>query len=153
MQLSAPFKYQIQFPQNEITSVRTMNGDEVRKGSSSSFTKPGPKLYVISRNQKPIYVGVTTERIRSRLNKGFKDMYGYQWGCLGKANIDLWMLTGADQRTLETVEGEVAFLIRQVSGHWPKYQIEIHFHQSNDEHREAAQKIVSCYVGASCPTS
>ena len=46
---------------------------------------------------------------------------------------------------LETVEAEVAFLIRRDTDKWPKYQIEIHFHQSQDTHREIAEEIVSHY--------
>ena len=46
---------------------------------------------------------------------------------------------------IETVEAEVVLLIQQKHGQWPKYQSEIHFHQSQRTHREAAEKIVHHY--------
>ena len=106
-------------------------------------------------------------------HKGYK---GYLWRhYLEKATIDIWILTLKDKDfealgddpnmkrakekcddnkmreiVIETVEAEVVFLIRQISGQWPKYQTEIHFHQSLDAHREIAKKIVNHYeIGAS----
>ncbi len=48
-------------------------------------------------------------------------------------------------KDIETVEAEVVFLIRQRTDQWPKYQTEIHFHQSNNAHRAAAQAILNHY--------
>lgn len=41
---------------------------------------------------------------------------------------------------IETVEAEVVFLIRS-AGQWPLFQTEIHFHESNEEHRRIAKEI------------
>ncbi|MBT3933317.1 MAG: hypothetical protein HOF35_03565 [Bacteroidetes bacterium] len=41
----------------------------------------------------------------------------------------------------EAIEAEVAYFCRDISGHWPMYQQEIHFHQSNEMHRKLAKKI------------
>ena len=71
------------------------------------------------------------------------------------AFVDIWRLDGeiANCKDVEkTVEAEVTFLIRKLFGQWPKYQTEIHFHQSDDEHRNAAKMIVDKYRSASCPT-
>jgi hypothetical protein len=44
------------------------------------------------------------------------------------------------QRELETIEAEIVFEIR-VAGQWPRFQTEIHFHESNDDHRRLAKDI------------
>ena len=46
---------------------------------------------------------------------------------------------------VETLEAEVVLLIQKRNGQWPKYQPEIHFHQSKDAHREIAKKILAPY--------
>jgi hypothetical protein len=127
---------------------------------------------------RQLYVGQTTQPIAKRLNnhknpsKGAPSLW-CQFG-LNELVIDIWAVKVEDKDiktmeddpsmkransdrekqdiVLETVEGEVAFLIRQDHGQWPKYQIEIHFHQSQDEHRNIAREIVNHYRSPSCPT-
>ena len=53
---------------------------------------------------------------------------------------------------LETVEAELVLLIHQNHHHWPKYQMEIHFHQTSDRLREKAVEIFEQYRGQQCPT-
>ena len=139
MQMLGPHRYHLTFTPEEIIGV---NGGE---NFIAPVAGPGPKLYIISSENTPIYVGQTIRRIRRRLNDGFNAIYGYQWRYLGEATIDIWTLEGGDAMALETVEGEVVFLIRQNSGQWPQYQTEIHFHQSNGTHRAAAQAILNHY--------
>ena len=152
MQLRGPYTYRLTFTEDEITKV---DNDERGKFRDPVTQRRRPKLYVISHSQRPIYVGTTTRPIRSRLNDGFNadpkttnGYYGYPWKQLGQVTIDVWMLDldiGTDPKhEAETLEAEVAFLIRQ-SGQWPKYQSEIHFHQSQDSHRVAAKTIVDHY--------
>lgn len=38
------------------------------------------------------------------------------------------------------------FLIRQRTGQWPRFQTEIHFHPSTEDHREAAQSVLDHYT-------
>ena len=140
---------------------------------ASPFKDPGPKLYVISNDGIPIYVGKTTQPVADRLREGISGRYRYPWShFLKEATVDIWTVKVGnhdietmkddpamkqangnrekqEDTVLETVEGEVAFLIRQNYGQWPKYQIEIHFHQSQPEHREKAKEIVSHYPNRS----
>ena len=44
------------------------------------------------------------------------------------------------------MEAEVVFLIRQLSGQWPPFQTEIHFHPSTEDHREAARAVLEHYT-------
>ena len=155
MQPSSPYTYHLSFslknfPASNPPKEKWTLDEEVQ--FSAPVTKKGrAKLYVISHNDKPIYVGATISSIGVRLNQGLGAKYGYQWRDLKKATIDVWMLEDVwmldevDTKTMETIEGEVVFLIRQHSGQWPDHQTEIHFHQSSTEHRDAAHQVISHY--------
>ena len=112
-----------------------------------------PKLYIASFDEKPFYVGWTKQRMKSRLDYGWKatgrgGYYGYKWRHQGEtAYLDIWWDDDDPQRkglNIETIEAEVVFLIRQ-AGQWPAFQTEIHFHPSSAEHRHAAAEILSRY--------
>ena len=153
MQLSGPFTYRITFNSDRITGVIAPNGDTKFSGEASIEM---PKLYVISDGQQPLYVGVTKQRVRSRLSYGFQSKgshgyHGYEWRHkLSCAHVDIWVQRGQDRnlRCMETVEAEVVYLIRKKYGQWPKYQTEIHFHPSDSTHRMASQRIVNHYGSA-----
>jgi hypothetical protein len=121
-----------------------------RKGTpkfSGIATSKKPKLYIVSFDEKPIYVGVTKQSIRTRLRLGWNangdsGYYGYAWRHdLKEADIDVWSHDDAPEENpaldMETVEAEVVFLIRS-AGQWPQYQTEIHFHSSTRKHRDIA---------------
>ena len=157
MPLSGPFTYQIKFTPNEITEVKSPNGDSRFSGDAS---RPVPKLYVVSDGEKPIYVGQTKQRIGARMRSGFRSdgsngYYGYAWRHnSSSATIDVWVQEREeDLAWIETVEAEVVFLIRQEYDQWPEHQTEIHFHQSGPDHRAAARKIIDHYRQSSCPTA
>ena len=151
MKLCGPFTYQINFTYEGITSVKGPTGQKNFSGQASSKS---PKLYIISSGNRPLYVGETRQRVKDRLRYGFKasgehGYYGYDWRRnLAEADVDIWVQEGGDtgtKREIETVEAEVVFLIRKEFGQWPAYQTEIHFHPSDDVHREEAKKIVDKY--------
>jgi hypothetical protein len=86
-----------------------------------------PKLYIASIDNKPIYVGITKQRIRNRLRFGWKakgdaGYYGYAWRHgHTTAVLDVWCHINAmerNERDIETVEAEVVYLIR-AAGQWP----------------------------------
>jgi hypothetical protein len=112
-----------------------------------------PKLYIASIDNKPIYVGITKQRIRNRLRFGWKakgdaGYYGYAWRHgHTTAVLDVWCHINAmerNERDIETVEAEVVYLIR-AAGQWPAFQTEIHFYPSSPRHREVAADIMSHY--------
>ena len=113
-----------------------------------------PKLYVVSVDDTPIYVGITKQPIHNRLRlgwaaKGDSGYYGYAWRHeFTAAHLDLWChanpASGNDCRDIETVEAELVYLVRK-SGQWPLFQTEIHFHPSKEVHRAVAAKIGDRY--------
>ena len=151
MEILGPERYRMTFDSEKFV-VECPKG--TAKFSGLSTTKL-PKLYVVSINEKPIYVGVTKQPIRNRLRFGWKAVgetgyYGYRWRhSFTKACLDVWCHADCDEhrssREIETVEAEVAYLIRR-AGQWPLFQTEIHFHPSDAIHRHAASVIVGSYA-------
>ena len=161
MKMSGPFNYKITFDSQRINSVLAYNGDPKFSGEASMKV---PKIYIISRDYEPLYVGETRQRVRDRLRSGFsaigdRGYYGYDWRRnIQRADVDVWLQVEGDTETktdIETVEAEVVFLIRQEFCQWPAHQTEIHFHQSKPVHRREARKIIDHFLeGAdSCPTA
>jgi hypothetical protein len=109
-----------------------------------------PKLYVVVSGGDLIYVGVTKRTMRERFYSGWnaKGKGGYHGYAFRhthtEADLYVWCHEDAANGSsleLETVEAEVAFLIRS-AGQWPRGQTEIHFHQSGPEHRELAASVM-----------
>lgn len=127
---------------------------------SGYMTSGKPKLYIFSRDSKPIYVGATVQSMASRLNLGWKAQgaggyHGYRFRHEGsEVNLDVWididevqargdgMRSGSD---IETIEAEIVYLLRHRTGQWPAFQTEIHFYESNSAHRKEAEKVVAFY--------
>ncbi len=61
--------------------------------------------------------------------------------------MDIWChenSPGEKTVDIEIVEAEVVFLIRS-AGQWPLHQTEIHFHPSQQVHREVAASVMARY--------
>lgn len=147
MLIVGPERYALTYTPASFT-VLCEKGTSRFSGIASS---PMPKLYIASIDSKPIYVGVTKQRIQKRLTFGWKAVgeqgyHGYAWRHEGEAaNLDVWGHADAvdrDELDIETVEAEVVYLIRK-AGQWPEFQTEIHFHPSNETHRRVAENILA----------
>jgi len=139
MEISGPEHFKLTFDAKKLTA----------NFSGLANTKL-PKLYVVVAKGKLIYVGVTRQTMRQRLYAGWNasgktGYYGYAWRHTHtEADLYVWCHRDApmgQSLDLETVEGEVVFMIRN-AGQWPSGQTEIHFHPSGEEHRELAARIV-----------
>lgn len=128
----------------------------LREGKSAKFCAPVStvgvsKLYTVSAGASLLYVGIAERSMSARLAHGFRaagehGYHGYRWkGLNATLRLSVWTarLNGAFASILElkTIEAEVAFCCRHVSGQWPTHQLEVHFHPSDDRHRRAAEKI------------
>lgn len=132
----SPERCQVTYPDR----ARTFNG---------RATSAVPKLYVVVTTDGIEYVGVTKQTLSSRIRLGWtatgdSGYQGYQWRHhLTDAKLLVWYHEDSvdrSNRDLETIEAEIAFLVRQ-SGQWPRGQTEIHFYPSSAEHREHARQI------------
>lgn len=119
-------------------------------------------IYLIKNKDKFLYVGEAKSPIEKRFTRGFnaynyfknngkaRNGYkGYKWIELLEGQIELSVFIALfnnvpdsedGKEKMESIEGELVFLIRERYGYWPKYQNEIHFHNS-DEGLEIAKLI------------
>lgn len=150
MNITGPEKYRLTFDEKSFV-VSCQKGTPHFSGIATSRK---PKLYIVSVDGAPIYVGVTKQSMRNRLRFGWKadgksGYYGYAWRRHhAEAIMDIWCHddapVGMPLLDIETVEAEVVFLIRS-AGQWPAHQTEIHFHPSTEVHRAAASAIMARY--------
>ena len=84
----------------------------------------------------------------SRLRTGFIDeghygYHGYKWkDKLKQAELLIWTFPGIAKDSIETIEAELVYNIREKTGNWPKYQIEIHFHKASKSEMHVARSIL-----------
>jgi hypothetical protein len=146
MRIAGPETYNLTFD-SEKYAVLCSKGTTRFSGLATSKL---PKLYIIAVDREPIYVGITRQSMRARFRLGFKatgenGYHGYAWRReLRQAQLSIWAHEDAPivnaERDIETVEAEIVFLAR-LAGQWPAYQTEIHFHPSNQIHRNVAAQI------------
>jgi hypothetical protein len=92
MKIAGPERYKLSF--DTKTFVVTCNRGTT-KFSGLATTKL-PKLYIVSVQAKPIYVGVTRQSMGSRFRLGFSakgesGYYGYAWRHkFNEAVLDIW---------------------------------------------------------------
>jgi hypothetical protein len=149
MKLLGPDRFDLTFDARDF-KVASTSGETQFTGRSAGRT---PKLYVLSAQGRPFYVGVTTQPMRARLRLGFRadgstGYHGYKWRhSLRRATLDIWYhpRPGSDAafRELETIEAEAVFLLRSRLKQWPEYQTEIHFYRSKPSHRHAAAAVLN----------
>jgi len=106
-----------------------------------------PKLYIAKRGQEIYYVGITTQDIRKRLRQGFSakgehGYYGYKWKDQKMVEILIWCFPGSSSEHIEAIEAELVYFIREKTGNWPKYQVEIHFQRASESEKQIAKAIL-----------
>ena len=114
-------------------------------------TKSGiQKLYVVRDSKDICYVGITSQPMSSRLRIGFIDdghygYHGYKWkDKLKQAELLVWAFPDTAKYSIEAIEGELVYLVRNRTGKWPKYQMEIHFHpDASDKEKRIAETLVN----------
>ena len=114
-------------------------------------TKAGiQKLYVLKNGNEIYYIGVTSQSMSSRLRigyraKGEQGYHGYKWiGKISKAELLVWCFTENDRSPVEAIEGELVYFVRNHTGKWPTFQMEIHFHpDASDTEKQIAKTLVN----------
>lgn len=101
------------------------------------------KVYVLCEKKTILYIGTTKDSIRNRLRNGLKangkgGYHGYKWKNLSRVTLFVWCFEDFDQVQIESVEAELALIVRNKTKKWPEYQNEIHF---NNNFRPTGQLI------------
>ena len=146
MELKNYQRYLIKFKDKKIISIE-LNGQNVKSFKHPVTKNKLPKLYVVKSESKVIYVGVTSQSIRNRLRYGLEadgkhGYHGYKWkDYLSEVGILIWCFPQESRKRIEAVEAELVYLLRQHTGKWPEYQMEIHFHGTSEDENKAAKEI------------
>jgi len=142
-------RYRIQIV-NSACCCLEINGQKISHFVAPD-TKAGiQKLYVVKDGRDICYVGITSQSISSRLRTGVVDnghygYHGYKWkDKLKKAELLIWIFPDKTKaNNVEAIEAELVYYIREKTGNWPKYQMEIHFHRASESEKQIAKSILS----------
>jgi len=147
MEVNSYNKYRIQIVDSKFRCIEA-NGEQGQGFLYPDVSDNLPKLYVVKRGKDIYYVGITRQDIRKRLRQGFSakgehGYYGYKWKNQEIAELLIWSFHDSTQEHVEAIEAELVYFIREKTGKWPKYQMEIHFHGASEKQRQIAESILS----------
>ncbi len=128
--------------------------NEICKFASVVTLDRKPKLYIVRKTKTPkdiLYVGYCDRGIDKRLRDGLKPYrvngyHGYGWMNEEDVELLVWVFQSFKpdipenkgfnkllKRTVECVEAEIVYAVRNDTGSWPQFQTEIHFGNVNRE--------------------
>lgn len=145
-------RYKLKISKSHCSCAQA-NGIEINHFIAPDTHAGTQKLYVVKNGSDVCYVGITSQPISSRLRIGFIDSghygyHGYKWkDKITEAELLIWCFSDKDHGFVEGIEGELVYLIRYQTGKWPKYQMEIHFHQASKSQIQIAKSILGICLG------
>ena len=146
MEASTCNKYKIRISESKFKCIEA-NGDRGKGFEYPDVLDKLPKLYVVKHDREIYYVGITSQDIRKRLRYGFSakgehGYHGYKWKTLDVVELLIWSFPNSDTAYVEAIEAELVYFVREKTGKWPKYQMEIHFHGASEKERQVAISIL-----------
>lgn len=140
-----PERYQLKIKDKKIESIK-LNREVVKTFKKPVTHSKCPKLYAVKSKGEVIYIGITSQSIRNRLNYGLQaegeqGYYGYKWKNLKDVEVYIWCFPKKKPAKVEAIEAELVYLFRKNKHKWPKYQTEIHFHNASNKEKETANSI------------
>ena len=107
------------------------------------------KIYILKEGKTYLYVGTTIQSLQKRFRQGFTatgktGYHGYKWKKKEKVQLFAWCLPGLSKIQIESIEAELAFLIREKTSKWPLAQNEIHFNNDFIDGKKFAKGIFRC---------
>ncbi len=140
-------KYRIKIADSKFRCIET-NGEPAQQFLVPDVSDNLPKLYIVKHDKDIYYVGITRQDIRKRLRQGFSAQgehgyHGYKWKDQDTVEILIWSFPDSTQEHVEAIEAELVYFIREKTGKWPKYQMEIHFHRASESEMQIAKSILS----------
>ena len=144
-------KYRIQMVGSKFRCIEA-NGERGKGFVYPDVSDKLPKLYVVKNGKDIYYVGITRQDIRKRLRQGFSAQgehgyHGYKWKDQDTADVLIWDFPDSSPEHVEAIEAELVYFIRERTGSWPKYQMEIHFHRASESEMQVAKSILSKCFG------
>ncbi|NOS90862.1 MAG: hypothetical protein HOP30_02970 [Cyclobacteriaceae bacterium] len=157
---ATPEEYKLKITEKGFKLVEPEKYKEIAK-SDAIF-----KIYIFRKNSTILYVGLTRQRISTRLSGGFRSFKHWHESKVKKNGysghkfiqefidsdeIELLvfplkhlnsMTNKEDYQAAEAIEAEIVYLIREKTNRWPVFQNEIHFYNLKDS-KKYAKKIFS----------
>lgn len=145
MEANTHNKYKINISDSKFKCIEA-NGEQGEGFICPDTSDKLSKLYIIKRGKEIYYVGITTQDIRKRLRQGFSAQgehgyYGYKWKDQDKVEVLIWCFPDSSPEHVEAIEAELVYFIREKTGNWPKYQVEIHFQRASESEKQIAKSI------------
>jgi len=142
-------RYEVKVSKTDYKCI-SVNG-ETTSHFVAPDTKAGPqKLYVLKNSKEIYYIGVTSLSMSARLRIGYRakgehGYHGYKWiGKISRAELLVWCFTKGHRCRAEAIEGELVYIVRNRTGKWPTYQMEIHFHpDASDKEKQIAETLAN----------
>jgi hypothetical protein len=145
MKTLAHYRHRLRMKNGDIDSIE-FEGKVVNTFKKPVTNRCVPKLYVVKHQSKIVYIGFTSQGIRTRLRQGLKakgehGYHGYQWKDRGEVDLWVWCFPEKLPERVESIEAELVYLVRNQTGQWPECQTEIHFHKVSEEEKRVAKSI------------
>ncbi len=146
MEVNTYNKYRIQITDSNVRCIEA-NGEPAHQFLVPDVSDNLSKLYVVKNGRYIYYVGITVTDIRKRLRGGFyakgeHGYYGYKWKDQKTAEMLVWCFPDLVKERVEAIEAELVYFIREKTGKWPKYQMEIHFHGVSEVEMQIVRSIL-----------
>jgi len=137
---------ELEIRDKEIVKIFNLNSNKIQKTFTKPLTEKRYKLYVIKKNKKILYIGITRQSLRSRFRLGFSaddgnGYHGYKWKDTKKVNVLVWIFDNYNENQLENIEAELVYLVRKNTNSWPYFQNEIHFNNNFAKGKKVAKEI------------
>lgn len=133
--------------ENRISTFTDISSQKTLKSFQKRLVRKGvSKIYVVKHENDFLYVGTTVQSLTARFRYGLnadgkKGYHGYKWKHRESVDLFVWCFESLNKIQIESIEAELAFIIRTTTGKWPMNQNEIHFNNQFEEGREIAQKM------------
>jgi len=137
---------ELEIRDKKIVKIFNPNSNKIQKTFTKPLTEKRYKLYVIKKNKKILYIGITRQSLSNRFRLGFSadggnGYHGYKWKDIKKVKVLVWIFDNYSENQLENIEAELVYLVRNNTNSWPYFQNEIHFNNNFAKGKKVAEKI------------
>ena len=130
--IGIPHTFHITLTDSKVQSIFDIEKNQIISKFSQPLTGKNFKIYVLKCENKFLYIGTTKTSIKNRIRSGLsasgqKGYHGYKWKKFDSVLLYVFCFNDFDKTKIESIEAELAFIVRNSTGLWPECQNEIHF--------------------------
>lgn len=130
-----PNIFRLSLADNKVQSIFDIERNITIPKFSQPLTNAKFKIYILKSEDKILYIGTTKSSIKNRLRYGLNangqnGYHGYKWKTFETVLLYVFCFDNFGKVEIESVEAELAFIVRKSTGRWPESQNEIHFNNN-----------------------